>query len=186
MQVYKKIEEMASAAGSTADIEPDVCLRNWFTAYSNKLEDMDKQHLGLFERLDCRDRIPVEMRRECGELRSVLREVEVDKVWMILMSVTGSQYFRDILGRRRKRRDALYESIYERHHDITNTIIEYLTPDQILQYLQLQDDRGEKYLYSLMLHFASSLQLSNVGTLWICWDGEEMLCMNLSMRDIMT
>ena len=87
---------MASEAGSTADIEPDVCLRNWFTAYINKVEDLEKQNLDFFEakipdtayidkledldkqNLDsfeahaCRDRIPDEMLREYGDLRSVL------------------------------------------------------------------------------------------------------------------
>ena len=72
------------------------------------------------------------------------------------MSVTGRRYFEDFWGRRRKRRDALYESIYEEHDDIAETIIEYLTPDQILQFLQLQEDRREKYLYSLRLHYTRS------------------------------
>ena len=96
-----------------------------------------------------------------GDLRSVLREVEVDQVWMILLSVTGSHYFEDCSGRRRKRRDALYESIDYLHDDIAENIIEYLTPDQIIQFLQLQDDEGEKYLYSLQLHTnsRSSLEL---------------------------
>ena len=140
---------MASAAGSTTVIEPDDRLRNWFTAYIIKLEDIDKQRLNHFYWL------PDEMSREYGDLlESVLREVEVDKVWMILMSVTGSQYFVDIWRRgRRKRRDVLYESIYEGHYDIAGTILEYLTADQILQFLQLEDNRGEKYLYSLQLHF---------------------------------
>ena len=149
---------MASAAGSTTVIEPDDRLRNWFTAYIIKLEDIDKQRLNHFYWL------PDEMSREYGDLlESVLREVEVDKVWMILMSVTGSQYFVDRWLRTRKIRDALFESIVEGHDDIAGTIIEYLTPDQILQFLQLQDDRGEKYLYSLWLHLGSlSLQLSKI------------------------
>ena len=150
---------MASAAGSTTDIEPDDRLRDWFTAYINNLEDFDKLNLDFFEARACRAKIPDEMSREYGDLRSVLREVEVDKVWMILMSVTGSQYFMDRWRGRRKRRDALYESIYERHDDIAETIIEYLTPDQILQFLQLQDDEGEKYLYSLRLHCTFRLSL---------------------------
>ena len=150
---------MASAAGSTADIEPDVRLRNWFTAYMIKLEDFDKQNLDFLEARACRAKIPDEMSREYGDLRSVLREVEVDKVWMILMSVTGSQYIMDRWRGRRKRRDALYESIRANHVDIAETIIEYLTPDQILQFLQLQDDRGEKYLYSVMLHSILSLSI---------------------------
>ena len=53
------------------------------------------------------------MSREYEDLRSVLREIEVDQVWMILMSVTGSQCY-TWEGRTRKRRDALYESIRER------------------------------------------------------------------------
>ena len=54
---------------------------------------------------------------------------------------------------------SLYESIYEGQDNIAETVIEYLTPDQILQFLQLQDDRGQKYLYSLKLHstFRSSV-----------------------------
>ena len=154
---------MASAAGSTTDIEPDDCLRDWLTAYINKFEDMDKQNLGLFEWIHCIVRIRDEMSREYGDLRSVLREVEVDKVWMILMSVTESQSSVDMLGRR-NRRDALYESIDVRHVDIAETIIEYLTPDQIIQFLQIEDDRGQKYLYSLGLHynFRTSLQLIKI------------------------
>ena len=122
---------MASAAGSLTDVpvRPDDRLRDWFTAYINKIEDMDKQRLNYFYWW-----IPDEMSREYGDLRSVLREVEVDKVWMILMSVTGSQSSVDMLGRR-KRRDALYESINDRHDDIAKTIIEYLTPDQIFSVL---------------------------------------------------
>ena len=153
---------MASVAGSTTDIEPDDRLRDWLTAYINKLEGIDKQDLDFFEAIErrfeclaiipCRAKIPDEMSREYGDLRSVLREVEVDKVWMILMSVTESQSSVDMLGRIRKRRDALYESIYEGHGDVAGTIIEYLTPDQILQFLQMEDDEGEKYLYSLRLH----------------------------------
>ena len=105
---------MASATGSITNIEPDDRLRDWFTAYINKLEDMDK-HLGLSERLDCKNRIPDEMSREYGDLTSLLREVEVNKVWMILMSVTGRQYFRNGWRGRMKRRDAQYESNFERH-----------------------------------------------------------------------
>ena len=150
---------MASAAGRTTVIEPDDRLRDWFTAYIDKLEDIGRRNLDFYEEL--RAKIPDEMSREYGDLRSVLREVEVDKVWMILMSVTGSQYFMDWPRQRRKRRDALYESIYERQFDIVETIIEYLTPDQILQFLQLENDEGEKYLYSLELHDQwRSLQLS--------------------------
>ena len=152
---------MISVAGSTTGIAPDDRLRNWFTAYINKLEDLYKQDLDFFEAIERRVRIPYyEISREYGVLRSVLREVEVNKVWMILMSVTGSQYFMDRWLRTRKRKDALYESFDERHFDIVETIIEYLTPDQILQFLQLHDDdRGEKYLYALLLHpiFRSSL-----------------------------
>ena len=148
---------MASVAGSATDIEPDDCLRDWLTAYINKLEGTDKQDLDFFEARACRAKIPDEMSREYGDLRSVLREVDVDKVWMIMMSVTGSQYFMDQWRGRRKRRDALNESFDERHHDIAETIVEYLTPDQILQFLQLQDDEGKKYLFSLQLHFNSSL-----------------------------
>ena len=144
---------MASAAGSSTDIEPDDRLRDWFTAYISKLEEFDKLNLGFSQSRACRAKIPDERRREYGDLRSVLREVEVDKVWMILMSVTGSQYYWYDWGRtRRKRRDALYESIYERQFDIVETIIEYLTPDQILQFLLLEDDEGEKNLFSLLLH----------------------------------
>ena len=84
---------MASAAGSITDKEPDARLRDWFTAYINKLEDIDLKVFGIFYQSS--SRIPDEMRREYGDLRSVLREVEVDKVWMILMSVTGSHYFED-------------------------------------------------------------------------------------------
>ena len=148
---------MASAAGSITDIEPDVRLRNWLTVYMGKLEDIDRRILRYSQANARSSRIPDEMSREYGDLRSVLREVEVDKVWMILMSVTGSQYFVDRWLQTRKRRDALFESIVEGHDDIAETIIEYLTPDQILQYLQLEDDEGEKYLYSLELHFDSSL-----------------------------
>ena len=152
---------MASAAGSTTDIEPDDHLRDWFTAYINKLEDIEEKYPNVYDQYDNRQpaiaAAPDEMSREYGDLRSVLREVGVDKVWMILMSVTGSQYYTRRWGRIRKRRDALYESTIERHVAIVETIVEYLTPDQILQFLQLQDDRGEKYLYSLMLHFASSI-----------------------------
>ena len=153
---------MASATGSTTDIEPDDRLRNWFTGYINKIEGMDKQRLGFNDSLKCRVRIPDEMRREYGDLRSVLREVEVDKVWMILMSVTGSQSSVDMLGRT-KRRDALYESIRVGNDDIAEALIEYLTPDQNLLFLQLQDDEGEKYLYSLQLHTVFRLsQLSKI------------------------
>ena len=146
---------MASEAGSTTDIEPDDRLRDWLTAYINKLQDNDKQRLGFNDWLECRDGIAVEMLREYGDLRSVLREVEVNKVWRILMSVTtGSQNYIHRLGRRRY---ALFESVRAEHDDITKTIIEYLTPGQILQFLQLQDD-GEKYLYSQ--GFPSSLPRS--------------------------
>ena len=55
---------MASVAGSTAHIEPDVCLRSWFTAYINKLEDFDKQNLGFSQARACRAKIPDEMSRE--------------------------------------------------------------------------------------------------------------------------
>ena len=144
---------MASAAANTKGIEPDDRLRDWFTAYINKIEDIDKLNLGFGDRFDCSSMIPDEMSREYGDLGSVLIKVDVDKVWMILMSVTGSQYFEDWSGRRRKRRDALYESIIEGHYGISGTIIKYLTPDQILQYLQLQDDGGEKYLYSAEIHY---------------------------------
>ena len=65
---------------------------------------------------------------------------------------SGSQYFVDRWLQTRKRRDALFESIVEGHDDIAGTIIEYLIPEQVLQFLQLQDDEGEKYLYSLQLH----------------------------------
>ena len=156
---------MASVAGSTTAIEPDDHLRDWLTAYINKLEGIDKQDLDFFEARPRRARIPDEMSREYGGLRSVLREVKVDKVWMILMSVTGSQYFTDRWRGSRRRRDVLYESIYEGYFDITETIIDYLTPDQILQFLQLHDDdRGEKYLYSLQLLtiWGASLQLTKI------------------------
>ena len=146
---------MASAARSTTDISPDDRLRDWFTAYINKLEGIDRRNIDFFEARACGARIPDEMSREYGDLRSVLRELEVDEVWMILMSVTGSWYFEDLWRWRRKRRDALCESIFEGHDDIAKTIIEYLTPDQILQFLQLQDDRGQRYLHSL--RFASSI-----------------------------
>ena len=84
---------MASVAGSNSCIDPADHLRNYFRAYISKLEDIDKQNLGLSHWLYCRDRIPDEMSREYGDLRSALREVEVDKIWMIQMSVTGSQCF---------------------------------------------------------------------------------------------
>ena len=39
---------MASAAGSTADIEPAERLKDWFRVYISKLEDWDKQSSGYF------------------------------------------------------------------------------------------------------------------------------------------
>ena len=150
---------MASAAGNATGVEPDDRLRDWFTAYINKIEDIDKLNLGLLEAPACRAKIPDEMSREYGDLRSVLREVELDKIWMILMSVTGTQYFCEKWMWIRKSRDALYESIRVRHFAIAETIIEYLTPDRILQFLQLEDHEGEKYLYSLWVHFTFSSSL---------------------------
>ena len=72
-----QLTTMASAAANTTDIEPDVRLRDWFTAYIHKLEDL--KYFGLMRGYAYRAvRIPDEMSREYGDLRSVLREIEIE------------------------------------------------------------------------------------------------------------
>ena len=86
---------MASAAGSTTDIEPEDRLRDWFTAYISKFDDIDKKNPIRIKQYSNYNatvaKIPDEMRqfrKYCATPRSKERDTRLTRITGVVFSAS--------------------------------------------------------------------------------------------------
>ena len=75
-------------------------------------------------------------------MENLLFQEKFDLVTNLLLSVAVQN----------ENKNALYKAIIEEEDDVACVIMNLITPGDLLQFLQLKDKEGEKYLYSLDLH----------------------------------